>query len=152
MNIRLTNKFDLPYFLHLVHNIHKQGEIGYYDVDLDDTYLNTLFNTILHGGGIGLIIEEDDKPIGMTLGLINPNIWSHKTLVCHQILLFIDEEYRNTRAGHMLISEYNEQCQELVDTNRIQYFTLSAAKPLFDIDFTRFGYECVEKTWLNDGA
>ena len=50
MKIRQANKFDLPYYLHLVHKIHEMKEIGTYDVILDDTYLNTLFNTVLHGG------------------------------------------------------------------------------------------------------
>ena len=152
MKTRLANKFDLPYYLHLVRSIHEKGEIGLYRVELDDLYLNTLFNTILNGGGIAIIIEVDDTPIGMTLGLINPNIWSNTTLVCHQLLCYVDDEYRHTRAGHMLISEYNEQCQNLIHDKRIKYYTLSAAKPMFDIDFSRFGYDCVEKTWLNDGV
>ena len=61
MNIRLANKFDLPYYLHLVHKIHEMKEIGTYDVILDDEYLNTLFNTVLHGGGLALIAEHNDE-------------------------------------------------------------------------------------------
>jgi len=152
MNIRMANKFDLPYYLHLVHKIHEMKEIGTYDVILDDTYLNTLFNTVLHGGGLALIAEHDDSPIGMMMGIISPNIWSHKTLLMHQIMLYIDEEYRHTRIGHMLISEYNDKCVELIEQKRIDYSTISAAKPMFDIDFSRFGYDCIEKTWLSNGV
>lgn len=152
MKVRYANKFDLQYYINLVHKIHKQGDIGLYDVPLNNDYLNTLFNITLHGGGVTLLCEIENEPIGMVMGIINPNIWSDKTLVCHQILLFIDEEYRHTRAAHMLISEYNEACQNLVSEKRIQYFTLSAAKPMFDIDFGRFGYDCIEKTWISNGA
>jgi hypothetical protein len=70
----------------------------------------------------------------------------------HQIMLYIDEEYRHTRIGHMLISEYNDKCVELIEQKRIDYSTISAAKPMFDIDFSRFGYDCIEKTWLSNGV
>jgi hypothetical protein len=148
MKVRVANKFDLPYYLHLVHKIHSDGDIGMYDVPLDDEYLNSLYNTIIHGLGIALVVESDN-PIGMMIGVISPNIWSPTTNVMHQILLYVDKEYRNTRAGHMLITEYMEKCDELKQQNRISYNTISAAKPMFDIDFTRFGYDCIEKTWLS---
>lgn len=151
MKVRLANKFDLPYYLHLVHKIHNEGLIGHYDVPLDDSYLNSLFNTIINGGGLALVVESDNA-IGMMLGVISPNIWSSDTLVLHQILFYVDEEYRNTRAGHMLITEYNEQCHELIKNKRIGYHTLSATKTMFDIDFSRFGYDCIEKTWISSGV
>ena len=152
MKVRSANKFDLPYYLNLVHKVHKEGLIGSYDVPLDDEYLNVLLNTVLHGGGLALVIENDNETIGMIMGIITPNIWSHTTLVLHQILFFVDEEYRNTRAGHMLISEYNEKCHELVEQKRIGYHTLSATKTMFEIDFSRFGYDCIEKTWVSNGV
>jgi hypothetical protein len=52
----------------------------------------------------------------------------------------------------MLISEYNDKCIELIEIKRIDYSTISAAKPMFDIDFSRFGYDCIEKTWLSNGV
>lgn len=151
MKIRQANKFDLNYFLHLVHKIHETGDIGTYPVTLEDEYLNSLFNTILHGGGVALV-AEDNETLGMMVGVISPNIWSPKTFIMHQILLFVDEEYRNTRLAHMLITEYIDKCNELVNEKRITYHTISAAKPMFDIDFTRFGYDWIEKTWMSVGV
>ncbi len=151
MNIRIANKFDLPYYINLVHKIHELGEIGTYNVPLDDVYLNSLFNTIIHGGGIALIAESDCN-VGMIVGVISPNVWSPQTMIMHQILLYIDDEYRHTRAGHMLITEYIDRCNELKEQKRIQYHTISATKTMFDIDFTRFGYDWIEKTWLSNGV
>lgn len=151
MKVRLANKFDLPYYLHLVHSIHEEGLIGTYKVPLEDDYLNSLFNTVIHGGGIALVLESDSI-IGMMIGVISPNIWSPQTQVMHQILLFVDEEYRHTKAGHLLITEYIDKCNELKQQNRIQYHTISATKTMFDIDFTRFGFDFIEKTWLSNGV
>lgn len=148
MNIRLANKFDLPYFIKLVHEIHEKGDIGNYKVELNDEYLNALFITAINGGGLALIAESDSQ-VGMLFGIIAPNIWSEKTLVMNQMLLYVDDDYRNTRAGYMLIKRYEEYCLELKQKNRIQYYSINSAKSMFEIDFERFGYEKVAETWLN---
>lgn len=150
MNIRNANKFDIPYFIRLVREIHAKGEIGDFPVELNDDYLNAMFVTAINGGGIALIAESDEQ-VGMIFGLITPNIWSEKTLVMHQLLLYVDDDYRNTRAGYLLIQGYNEQCSELKEKNRIGYYTINTAKSMFEIDFSRFGYEKTAETWISLG-
>lgn len=150
MNIRLANKFDLPYFTQLVHNIHEKGEIGDYKVILNDEYLNAMFVSTLHGAGISLIAESEEN-IGMLLAIIAPNIWSETTMVMNQILLYVDENYRHTRAGYLLIKKYEDLCQDMKNKNRINYYTINSAKSMFDIDFSRFGYEKIAETWANLG-
>ncbi len=148
MNIRLANKFDIPYFIKMVHKIHEQGDIGTFDVELNDEYLNALFATAINGGGLALIAESDE-PIGIMFALIAPNVWSEKTLLMNELLWYVDEEYRHTRAGYMMLQKYQELCQELIEKKRIRFHTINTAKPMFEIDFTRFGYEKTAETWIS---
>lgn len=148
MNIRLANKFDLPYFLKTVHKIHEQGEIGTFDVDLDDEYLNMMFATAINGGGL-VLIAESDEPIGIMLALISPNVWSDKTLLMNELLWYVQEEYRNTRAGYLLLKKYQELCEELTIKKRIRFHTITTAKSMFDIEFSRFGYDRIAETWIS---
>lgn len=152
MNIRPANKFDCPYFIHLIHKIHELKETGSWNIELEDSYISSVFNTILHGGGIALVAEKNNEPIGMAVGLINPNLWSPKLFVIHQIVFFVDEEYRHTKAAHSLLTNYLDEVEKLKEQKRIQYSTITASKTMFDIDFSRFGYEFVEKTWTCDGV
>lgn len=151
MIIRQANKFDLPYFIQLIHRINDMDELG--DVvegELDDEYLNQLFATVLAGAGLCYIAESDER-IGMILGIISPNMWAPKYLFMHQVLYWVDEEYRHTRAGYMLFKEFDKECQRLVDMKRVHHVTLSAPKTLIDMDFERFDYELSEKTWIKKG-
>jgi hypothetical protein len=150
MNVRLANKFDLPYFLRTVHEIHKKGEIGTFDVPLNDDYLNTMFATAINGGGL-VLIAESDEPIGIMLALISPNIWSEQTLLMNELLWYVDEEYRNTRAGYLILQKYQAICEDLIKKKRIKFHTINTAKPMFDIDFTRFGYDMIASTWISTG-
>ena len=150
MNIRKANKFDIPYFTHIVHKIHEQGDIGEFGITLDDQYLNSMFQVSMYGG-IALIAERDDQPIGILTAIIAPNVWNDKVLVMNQLLLYVDEEHRYTRAGYLLLQEYDEMCRELVEQKRIQHYTINSAKTMDEIDFGRFGYENIASTWLKVG-
>ena len=151
MIIREANKFDLPYFIDLIHRINNDDGLG--DVicgELDDTYLNQVFATVLAGAGLCYIAESDDR-IGIILGIISPNMWAPKYLFMHQVLYFVEEEYRHTRAGYLLFKKFDSECQKLVELKRIHHVTLSAPKTLLEMDFERFNYELSEKTWIKKG-
>ncbi len=151
MIIREANKFDLPYFIELIKRINENDELG--DVvlaDIDELHINTIFATILAGAGICYIAESDER-VGLIVGIVSPNIWAPQYLFMHQILYFVEEEYRNTRAGYLLFKEFDKKCKELVEQKRIHHVTLSAPKTLLEMDFDRFGYELCEKTWIKKG-
>lgn len=145
MNIRRANKFDLPYFLYTTRKVQDMSFIPN-GKKVDEEHMNILFNTILHGGGIALIAESD-QPIGLVVGIVNENLWVPKMYMLTQILLYVDEEWRDTKAGYKLLKEYNVATQELIDTKRIEMSVIHAAEPLHDIDFSRFGYKMAEKIW-----
>jgi len=145
MNIRKANKFDLPYFIHVAKKVQHMGFVPQ-NKTIDEQYFNIMFNTVLHGGGIALIAESE-QPIGICIGVINENLWSPDLYMLTQILLFVDDEWRNTRAGYKLLEEYNKRTQELLDLKRIEMSVIHASEPLHDIDFSRFGYKMSEKIW-----
>lgn len=145
MIIRRANKFDLSYFLYATRKVQDMSFIPH-GKKVNEEHMNILFNTILHGGGIALIAESD-QPIGLVVGIVNENLWVPKMYMLTQILLYVDEEWRNTKAAYKLLKEYNIATQELIDTNRIEMSVIHAAEPLHDIDFGRFGYKMAEKIW-----
>lgn len=151
MIIRPANKFDLPYFIDLIHRINDMDDLG--DIvkgELDDEHLNQIFATVLAGAGICYVAESDDR-IGMIMGIISPNMWAPKYLFLHEVLYFVEEDYRHTRAGYLLFKEFDNQSQKLIDMKRIHHVSLSIPKTILDMDFERFDYELNEKTWIKKG-
>lgn len=152
MNIRIANKFDLPYFTTLIHRINADDSLGDIIVgELDDDHLNSIFATIIAGAGICYIAEHENQNIGMVLGIISPNMWAPKYLFMHQILYFVEEDFRHTRAGYLLFKAFDNKATELVEQKRIHHVTLTAPKTLLEMDFDRFDYELSEKTWIKKG-
>lgn len=145
MIVRKANKFDLPYFIHVAKKVQDMDFIPD-DKQVIDKHFNVLFNTILHGGGIALIVESEE-PIGMVVGIINENLWVPNMFMLTQILLFVDEEWRHTKAGYKLLEAYNDTVEKLIEQKRIETSVIHAAEPLHDVDFSRFGYKMSEKIW-----
>lgn len=152
MIIREANKFDLPYFIDLIHRINDKDELG--DVvcaELDDKHLNSIFATVLAGAGICYIAESDNR-IGIILGIISPNMWAPHILVMNQILYYVEEEYRHTRAGYLLFKKFDQECERLVEQKRFHQTLISVPKSIIDMDLERFDYELLEKSWVKKGV
>jgi len=145
MIIRKANKFDLPYFVQIAKTVQEMNFV-HDDAVLIDKHFNVLFNTIINGGGIALIAESE-QPVGMVVGVIGENVWMPQLFQLSQILFYVDEEWRNTRVGHKLLTEYNVQSQILLDADRVNMCVIHASEPLHDINFDKFGYKMVEKIW-----
>lgn len=145
MNIRKANKFDLPYFIHIAKKVQDMNFIPD-DKQVIEKHFNVLFNTILHGGGVALIAESD-QPIGIVVGTINENLWVPQMFMLTQVLLYIDEEWRNTKAAYKLLQAYNDETEKLIKEGRIEMSVIHASEPLHDVDFSRFGYKMSEKIW-----
>ena len=93
------------------------------------------------------MVVEGDEVAGMAIGLINPNLWYPELMYLHQILLYVKPEYRNTRAAYNLLQAYNKEVDSLLEQKRIFSSTITAAEPLHDIDFGKYGYVMAEKVW-----
>jgi hypothetical protein len=150
MNIRPANKFDLPYFIDLIHKINEQNELTEnfnIKMELDDDYINTIFTSVIHGAGI-CYIAESDTYIGIIMGVISPNTWSPSTLMLHEMLYYVDPEYRFTKAGYLLFKEFNKKADELLKEKRIKHICITAPHTLVEKDFSKYGYRLSEKTWV----
>jgi hypothetical protein len=148
MIVRKANKFDIPYFIETVHKARILEHNGYSnDIVLDDSYLNSLFTLMINGGGL-VLVAESEKPIGICAGYINASIWHKNTFVLWHALIYVEEEWRNTRAGYKLIKEYNNEANNLMKEKRIYTHTFSTSKPLFNIDMEKFNYKLTEKLWI----
>ena len=149
MIIREANKFDLPYFIELIERLASTEHIMRYNFEkLDHTHLNMIFSTILAGAGTVLLVENEEtkKLHGMATGIINPHFFAPHITIMTQIILWVDEGFRKT-AGFKLMEAYENKTNEYMEEGRIRYGVITASEPLFETDFSKFGYTMDEKCW-----
>jgi len=145
--IRLGNKFDTPHVLRMLHNFRKMNPIESLTEMGDDDHVSSLYNAIIHGRGLALIAEKD-VPIGLLLAIGNQNIWDPKLLHLQEFAYWVEPDWRNTTIGYRLLAKYNEYAKKLVEQKRVSFYKMTKTTKSPDLDFTRFGYNKVEETWV----
>jgi hypothetical protein len=108
-----------------------------------------LLHTALVGGGIALVaLDNQVRPIGMIIGLIEQNIWDQNIYALRELCFWVEPEHRNTSAGYRLLHEYTRLAKQLVNSGRITMFTMTKMTNSPDLKLQKFGYEKVEETWV----
>lgn len=148
MNIRPGNKFDLYEILRLVEAFVMESHLpDNIKQNLDTTYVNKLYHHLILGGGLILVIEHENKLIGMIAGIKSPNIWNEHDQSLREIMFYIEPEHRKGRVAYKLLIEYNKAAQQLLDAKKISNYTMTKNQFTDKIDYSRFGYNKIEETW-----
>jgi N-acetylglutamate synthase-like GNAT family acetyltransferase len=147
MKVRVANKFDLPIVLDMLRNFRNHTPIDIMRECNNEEYINKLFHHVILGGGVALI-AEDKGVAGMIIGVKDQNVWDPEIKVLRELVYWVEPEYRGTTAGYKLLLKYNKLAQELVDTQKINMYTMTKMVNSPDLDFTRFGYKKTEEVWV----
>jgi N-acetylglutamate synthase-like GNAT family acetyltransferase len=147
MKVRLANKFDLPVVLDMLRNFRNYTPIDMMRECNNEEYINKLFHHVILGGGVALI-AEDKNAAGMIIGVKDQNVWDPEIKVLRELVYWVEPEYRGTTAGYKLLLKYNKLAQELVDTQKINMYTMTKMVNSPDLDFTKFGYKKTEEVWV----
>jgi N-acetylglutamate synthase-like GNAT family acetyltransferase len=144
--IRKANKFDIPRIFEMLRNYRDAGSInGVSDIDDEKTPM-VVMTHILVGGGIALVAEKENEIIGMLLAIKSPNLWDEKKYMMYEIAYWVEPEHRNGTAGYRLLKEYVKLCDELVDNNQIERYTMTQMSGQ-KLNYSRFGLKPAEVTW-----
>ena len=148
MKIRPANKFDLNNVLDMLRSFRNATPIDLMRECDNEEYVNKLFHHIILGGGIALIAENDNIPVGMIIGIKDQNIWDPDIKILRELVYWVEPTARGTSAGYKLLLEYNKQAKSLVEENKIKLYTMTKMVNSPDLDFTRFGYKKTEEVWV----
>jgi len=64
----------------------------------------------------------------------------------YEIAYWVEPEHRNGTAGYRLLKEYVRLCDELVDNNQIERYTMTQMSGQ-KLNYSRFGLKPAEVTW-----
>jgi len=147
MNIRQANKFDYPHIIEMLKHFRDQSPIQVLSTASNEEYVSKLINAILHGRGV-ILLAEKTQPIGMLMAVIDQNIWDPDVLIMKELVYWVEPEHRGSTAGYRLLNEYNKLAKNMVDNDRIKFYTMSKLTKSPDLDYNRFGYDKIEETWV----
>ena len=142
--IRQANKYDKIQIIELMKCFRKESQIQEYQNLENETYWNSLLDSILAGQGV--VYLEDN--VGLIMALITPTIWCNKTLAMHELAWYVKPEHRGGTVGYRLLKAYVDYGKQLKADGRIKMFTMTKMVTSPDLKYDRFGFRKLDENWV----
>lgn len=148
IKVRDANRWDQSALFNMLRDFREATPIEAMSQCNNEEHVSQLFHMTLVGGGITLIAEKDNQPIGFIIGVIENTIWDGNFYVLREVAYWVDPEHRGSSAGYRLLHEYNRQAKLLKEEKRINVHTMSKLINSPDLDYSKFGFRKVEEIWV----
>ena len=146
--IRKGNKFDIPFIVEMLKNYRDAAPLKVLNEANDKEYIEQLLFNFIVGSGFILLAEKDNVIIGIIIAGIIPNIWNPKVKQCSEIAYWVEPEFRGSTAGYRLLKSYIAECNKMMESGKIQMYTMSKMVNSPDLKYEKFGLSKLEETWV----
>lgn len=146
--IRQANKFDIDNIIEILKHYRDADPLQTIKNANDREYIVQLLTNIISGMGFILLAEKDNKIAGMVMAAVIPNIWNPHANELHELVYWVEPEFRGGTIGYRLLKQYIEIGEKFKEEKRIEFFTISKMVNSPDIKYNKFGFNKLEETWI----
>jgi len=111
----------------------------------DETYIKETMTGISHNHLLLIAANEDDEPLGFIAGVVNQHFFNPKIKVLSELFWWVAQQYRNSRAGLMLLEAFTDWGKQNVDWIT---FALEHKSPVKDSSLLKRGFRPQERAFL----
>lgn len=91
-------------------------------VDIENLYVLASTGAL---SGTAFVAKCDGIPVGALGGIVSPNLFNPSITIVTEVFWYVLPEYRNTRAGLLLLQAYGEACEKVADESSLSLLTTS---------------------------
>lgn len=142
MNVRPATIDDLDWVLEQAKEFSKF--YGTKKSLIDDSYARTGLAGVIENG-VMLIAEGKEHRMGFIAGLIVDHPYNPKIRLLYEMLWWVSEPFRKTKAGYALLKRFIEIGKEEADWVTLCSLNVS---PIGDRILERFGFKMIERNYL----
>ncbi len=146
--IRKGNKFDIPFIVEMLKNYRDAAPLKVLNEANNKEHIEQLLFNLIVGSGFILLAEKDNVIIGIIIAGIIPNIWNPKVKQCSEIAYWVEPEFRGGTAAYRLLKSYIAECDKMMESGKIQMYTMSKMVNSPDLKYEKFGLSKLEETWV----
>lgn len=147
--IRVATRYDIPRLLEIVeayafeNPIKTLGKIENHD----PAYVEQLLFSIMQGRGF---IYIDKGLRGAIIAVKQRNVWCPKVNELHELLWWVEPEYRNGTLGGRLWKAFDRTATEMLKRKDIDLIVTSVSSKGAWVDYTKRDYEPVSASFVKE--
>ena len=146
--IRKANKFDIPFIIEMLKNYRNAAPLKVLNEANNKEYIEHFLFSLIVGSGFILLAEKNKEIIGIIIAGIIPNIWNPNVMQCSEIAYWVEPEFRGGTAAYRLLKSYIAECDKMMESGKIQMYTMSKMVNSPDLKYEKFGLSKLEETWV----
>jgi hypothetical protein len=147
--IRLATRYDIPRLLEIVEAYAFENPIttlGRID-NHDPVHVEQLLFSIMQGKGF---IYIDTSLRGAIIAIKQRNVWCPKVKELHELLWWVEPEYRNSTLGGRLWKAFDSAGTEMLDHGDIDLIVTSVSSKGPWIDYTKRDYIAATASFVKE--
>jgi len=94
-------------------------------VDIENLYVLASTGAI---SGTAFVVKKEGNPVGAIGGILSPHLFNPKMRMLTEVFWYVLPEYRNTRAGLLLLDAYSKKAEEVSDEASFSLLKTSTVK------------------------
>ena len=147
--IRLATRYDIPRLLEIVEAYAYENPIKVLGrtQNHDPVYVEQLLFSIILGKGF---IYIDKGLRGAIIAVKQQNVWCPKVRELHELLWWVEPEYRNSTIGGRLWKAFDRTGTEMLNSGDVDLIMTSVSSHGPLIDYTKRGYEAVGASFVKE--
>jgi N-acetylglutamate synthase-like GNAT family acetyltransferase len=147
--IRLATRYDIPRLLEIVEAYAYENPIKVLGrtQNHDPVYVEQLLFNIILGKGF---IYIDKGLRGAIIAVKQQNVWCPKVKELHELLWWVEPEYRNSTIGGRLWKAFDRTGTEMLNSGDVDLIMTSVSSHGPLIDYTKRGYEAVGASFVKE--
>lgn len=147
--IRLATRYDIPRLLEIVEAYAFENPIKTLGQpqNHDPAYVEQLLFSIIQGRGF---IYIDKGLRGAIIAVKQNNVWCPKVKELHELLWWVEPEYRNGTLGGRLWKAFDRTGTEMLDRGDVDFIVTSVSSKGPWIDYTKRDYEAVSASFVKE--
>ena len=127
------------------------GETSYNIPYKNREHLGKLIYSIINSKNYIWIGEIDNKPAGILIAIIEPNMWIPELKQMRELVWYVLPEHRNSSLGGKLFCEYCKTAEDLMNKKIINGYFTTTMPTTNKINFEKRGFVLKEHTYLKMG-
>ena len=141
--IRKATIDDIPVLVKMAEKFCKEIGNDHLTSRFSQKHAATLLNTLVTSG-ICYVAEKDGEVVGVTGGMVSPNIWNPSIKQVDEVIFYLRKKARGSTLGYKMIKAYAEDASEY----ELSTLKLMHTSPALDKAYNRLGYYEIERSFM----
>jgi len=151
MITRFATAADIPAVCELLKEFANQARVGFrvWSAEHDTPRIHKVVTNWQLNHYVRVAVHNN-QVVGTLIAELGADFWDPERKLLQERAWFVSKPHRGSRAGAKLWQAWDQDCDQYLESGRVQAVLLSTQGPDTNFDPGRRGWRLIEQTWMKE--